>query len=264
MTMEIIGQCRLCLNERPLRDSHFIPQAAYKLVRGKGKNPHPLVVSADKALQTSFQTRAHLLCHECEQRLSKNGEDTFFRNCYRGPENFRLLQLLRLGKPVLEDERFAAFIAPDTEAATVERIGYMGLSVLWKSAAHVWRDRDGTMPSISFGPLYQEQVRHYLLGTGPFPENAALIVEVSDENNRLIAVVGTPASAKWPTHYLHWIDICGIRFNLLIGARLPSHMKELSVFRPGRKCVLLAKQQESALAADYRPFLSVLAGKNQP
>ena len=68
-----------------------------------------------------------------------------------------------------------------------------------------------------------------------------MIVEVSDENNRLIAVTGTPATSKWPTHYLHWIDICGIRFNLLVGARMPRHMMELSVFRSGQKCVLIAK-----------------------
>jgi len=97
----------------------------------------------------------------------------------------------------------------------------MGLSVPWKSAAHAWQGRGSTIPSISLGSPYQEQVRQYLLSTGPFPEHAAMVVEVSDENNRLIAVIGTPASSKWPTHYVHWIDICGIRFNLFVGPRMP-------------------------------------------
>ena len=143
----------------------------------------------------------------------------------------------------------------------VEQIGHLGLGILWKSAAYAWRERGGgTLPSISLGSPYQEQVRQYLLSTGPFPEHGAMVVEVSDENNRLIAVIGTPASSKWPTHHVHWIDICGVRFNLFMGQRLPPQMKELSVFRPGKKYVLLAKHQEAMLAQAYREHLRALVG----
>jgi hypothetical protein len=263
VTMEIIGRCRLCLDERSLRNSHFIPQAAYKLVRGKGKNPHPLLVRADTVIQTSAQTRAHLLCDVCEQRLCKSGEDAFFRNCYRGPGKFRLLQMLREGTPVFEDDEAAIYIIPDSEQSTIYGIGYMGLSVLWKAAAHRWRDQDGTITPVSLGSPYQEQVRQFLLGEGPFPEHASMVVEVSDENNRFVAVVGTPASSKFPKNYLHWIDICGIRFNLLMGSRMAPHLKELSVFRLGQKCVLVAKRQEARLATDYRQSLTVLARGNR-
>jgi hypothetical protein len=175
----------------------------------------------------------------------------------------RLLKVLRQQKPLLEDEQFAVYAVPTSECAAVEETAYMGLSVLWKSAAHAWKDGDGTLPSISLGLPYQEQVRRFLLATGPFPEHAAMIVEVSDETNRLIAVVGTPASSKWPTHYLHWIDICGIRFNLVVGSRMPFRLKQLSVFRQGQKFVLLAKRQESTQATDYRHFLVALSEKRQ-
>jgi len=261
--MEVVGQCRLCLNQAHLRVSHFIPRAAYKLVRGTGKNPDPLVVQIDKVIQTSAQTRAHLLCNVCEQRLSRNGENAFFRNCYRGPGQFRLLQALRSQNPIFEDERFAVHAMPESEESVIEQIGYMGISVLWKSAAHAWKDRDETLPSITLGSPYREQMRKFLLGMASFPEQAALIVEVSDETNWLISIVGTPATSKWPTHYLHWIDVCGLRFNLVVGARMPRRLKELSVFRQGRKCVLLPKQQEATMASDYRQFLTVLAKRNQ-
>lgn len=257
--MKVVGQCRLCLREAELRDSHFIPQAAYKRVRGEGKNPNPIVVQDGKAVQTSAQTRAHLLCHDCEQRLSKNGEHAFFLNCYRGPGKFRLLQVLKEQKPLLEDDRFAAYAVPESENSVIEQIGYMGLSLLWKSAAHAWKDRGSTIPSISLGSPYQEQIRRFLLKAGPFPEHAAMVVEVSDENNRLVAVIGTPASSKWPTHHVHWIDICGITFNLFVGPRMPQPIRELSVFRTGQKCVLVAKQQEAMLARTYREHLKTLA-----
>jgi hypothetical protein len=265
--MEVTGQCRLCLKQGPLRDSHFIPKAAYRLVRGEGGNPNPFVVRPKKAVQTSGQTRAHLLCHECEQRLCKRGEDTFFRNCYRGPGKFRLLTALRRQRPLVEDNEFARYAVPESEVVTVEQIGYMGVSLFWKSSAHSWRDEDGTVQSISLGSPHQENFRQYLLGEKEFPQHAALMVEVSDESNRLIPVFGTPISSKWPTHYLHWIDICGIRFDLIVGSRMPKQLKELSVFRPGQKCVLVAKRQEAMLAKDYHQLLTALsrpsAGKPQ-
>jgi hypothetical protein len=261
--MKRVGQCRLCLNQGELQNSHFIPQAAYKLVRGDGKNPNPLVVQADKVVQTSAQTRAHLLCHACEERLSKNGENAFFRNCYRGPGKFKLLQILRSQNPMLEDEKFAVYALSETETPMIEQVGYMGVSILWKSAAHAWKDRNLAIPSISLGSPYQEQFRVFLLKTAPFPNDAALILEVSDEGNRLIAVVGTPATSKWPTHYLHWIDLCGIRFNLVVGARLPRRLKELSLLGPGRKYALLAKRQEAEMVSDYHPLLTALAQRGQ-
>src|SRR5262245_59722113 len=131
---EATGQCRLCFKDGPLRDSHFIPQASYKLVRGKGRNQHPLVLQSNKALQTSDQTRAHLLCHDCEQRLCKYGEDAFFRNCYRGPGKSRLLDVLRRSRPLLEDDRFAVHAVPETENPAIEQMAYMGVSLFWKSA----------------------------------------------------------------------------------------------------------------------------------
>jgi hypothetical protein len=256
--MKTVGECCLCRQQSELQDSHFIPQAAYKRVRGEGKNPHPLVVETEKAFQTADQIRAHLLCSDCEQRFAKSGESTFFRYCYRRPEEFKLLEILLALNPLLDDERWAVYALPESEHRVVEQIGYMGLSILWKSAAHGWRDRDHTVPSIRFGP-YQEQTRQFLLGIGPFPESAALVIEVSYWSNRLIAAIGTPGTSKPPTNHLHWIDLCGIRFNLFVGARMPYSIKLLSVFNPAHKIVLLAKKQEAMMAATYREHLSVVA-----
>ena len=125
--MAVIGRCRLCLNEAVLLDSHFIPQAAYRLVRGEGKNPHPLVVQTDKAMQTSVQMRAHLFCRDCEQRFHECGENTFFRYCHRESEGFKLLAMLRETLPVLESTNAAVYVVSPTADATVEQIGYFGV-----------------------------------------------------------------------------------------------------------------------------------------
>lgn len=254
-----VGRCRLCLNQAELQDSHFIPQAAYRLVRGEGKNPHPLHLQEGKVVQTSAQSRAHLLCRLCEQRLHQNGENTFFRYCYRRPGEFRLLEALRCTVPLIETDRIAIHAVPISEAATIEQIGFMGASVFWKAAAHSWQNQGHRTSPISLGTRYQEEFRRFLLSQSPFPDAASMIVELSSEKNRLISVVGTPASSKFPTHFVHWLDICGIRFDLVVGRRMPVGLKNLSVFRAGTKCVLVAKQQESVMASDYRDLLQVLA-----
>jgi hypothetical protein len=64
------------------------------------------------------------------------------------------------------------------------------------------------------------------------------------------------------TNHLHLIDLCGIRFNLLVGSRIPPQLKNLCVFRQGQKCVLVAKQQEAMLAKIYHEHLKVMAGSH--
>src|ERR1700680_4554463 len=229
--MPVIGQCRLCLKEGLLQDSHFIPQAAYRLVRGEGKNPHPLVVQTDKAVQTSVQMRAHVFCRDCEQRFHERGEDTFFRYCHRDSEGFKLLATLRKTAPVLESTSAAVYVVCSTDDAIVEQIGYFGVSLFWKSSIHSWNDGTRPVPSIPLGP-YQERFRRFLLGEEPFPTGAALVIEVSDASNRLIRAFGTPGTMKKGTNHVHWIHVCGIRFNLMVGQRIPRELHQLCAFKP--------------------------------
>lgn len=255
--MPVAGQCRLCLKEGMLQDSHFIPQAAYRLMRSKGKNPHPVVAQKEQATRTSAQMRAHVFCRDCEQRFHKNGEDTFFRYCYRGPGRFKLLQTIRATAPVLEDARVAVHIPSPPNCAVLEEIGYFGVSVLWKSACYAWNNGSGHLPSIPLGP-YQEQLRRFLLGEEPFPASASLVIEVSDENNRLIRAFGTPGTIKKETNHVHFIHVCGIRFNLMLGKRMPPQLKQLCAFKPPPKIALISKNEESDMAKLYRDILVTL------
>ncbi len=256
----VIGRCRLCLKDARLQHSHFIPQAAYKLVRGEGKNPHPLVLQTDKAIQTSAQMRAHVFCRDCEQRFHEYGEDTFFRYCHRDSESFKLLAMLRKTPPVLQSEAAAVYIISPTDDATVEEIGHFGAGLFWKSSVHAWNDGTGPSPPIPLGP-YQEQFRRFLLGEVPFPTDAALVIGVSDESNRLSRSFGTPGTMKKETNHVHWVHICGVRFNLMVGQRMPRQLRELCAFKPSRKIVLVSKNEESDMATLYRKLLITLAQK---
>ncbi len=79
----MIGQCKLCLKTGvELRDSHFLSAGIYRILRDDNeKNPNPWLLTKDAAVQTSSQLKAHLLCHDCEQRFSKNGETWALGRC---------------------------------------------------------------------------------------------------------------------------------------------------------------------------------------
>lgn len=70
------GKCKLCLKEKDLQDGHLLPRALYRMARGGGAkgNQDPFVVTRQERKQRSHQTRDYLLCRDCEQLLSRNGE----------------------------------------------------------------------------------------------------------------------------------------------------------------------------------------------
>ncbi len=91
--MSVIGQCRLCLRtDSELQDSHFLSKGIYRILRDAGaKNPDPFLITAGSSVQTSKQLKKHLLCKQCEGRLSGGGERWVLANCRRsdGPSPLR-------------------------------------------------------------------------------------------------------------------------------------------------------------------------------
>lgn len=69
-------KCRLCNNEATLKDSHILPDLAYRAVLNKQSHPRMVIVRdvtkgriVDPNQQTGFKER--LLCGDCEQQFSR-------------------------------------------------------------------------------------------------------------------------------------------------------------------------------------------------
>ncbi len=102
-----IGTCRLCLREnQELQNSHFIPAAIYKIC--KDGNKQPIMVGGGTARHSSGQIADELLCRDCEQRFSKNGEAWTIANTAR-QEGFPIHGILEKAHPLLANERLVAF-----------------------------------------------------------------------------------------------------------------------------------------------------------
>lgn len=75
------GTCRLCLKDADLQDSHYIPRRAYSTNMARAlKNPNPIVMSRGKLKQVADQLRGYTFCRDCEQLLSKKGEQWVLAN----------------------------------------------------------------------------------------------------------------------------------------------------------------------------------------
>jgi len=244
--MNPIGICRLCLKERELKNSHFISKAAYKhLLGGDGKNQNPYLVNEQLSVQTSNQITAHAFCAECEDRFNKCGETTFFQYCYQSDGTFRLLDELRKMPPIEENKTHIVYRVPDSLSNIIPQLAYFGTSIFGRSAAFPWKLRGKLIDGIQLGKRYQEEFRKFLLHEDSFPTNAALVIELSVENNRLVNLFNTPSRTNEAGIHQYWFFIAGFHFRLFVGARIPSDARLLSIYRPDEQLLPVAKNKEA-------------------
>ncbi len=70
-----MAQCKLCLQERELRNSHIIPEFMYTPIYDKEPKRYYEIIGGDEDLTSKIQqkgVREYLLCDECEGKFSKN------------------------------------------------------------------------------------------------------------------------------------------------------------------------------------------------
>jgi len=220
--------CALCLQSAVLQQSHLLPKALYRMVRGDGKNPHPLNITANGWFQSSFQEKAHLLCAECEQRFHQGGENWVLKHLLRKDGSFLLWDKVVKHSQNLSDERCTVYKVAADAGIDFNALAYFAASIIWKAAAHPWR---GGGEEITLGERYQEQFRLYLLHEQEFPEDAALIVDITRPENRLKPIIGDPATARWPTHFQHSFFTPGVVFEIAAGKLIPEAVRRLCSLR---------------------------------
>src|SRR2546425_7684790 len=86
-----VDKCRLCLLSKDLQDSHFLSKALYKIARKRGGS---VVKTPELFIEISNQVHDYLLCRDCEQLFSKNGEDYVMPLVKQDERDFPLLKML--------------------------------------------------------------------------------------------------------------------------------------------------------------------------
>ena len=152
--LKMPGKCKLCLQMRDLRDSHLMAAALYKESRTPGnRNPSPLRVTERASIQTSHQLSNFAFCDDCEQLLSKNGEQYVMSQVYDGKTGrFPLLDTLRASTPSWKQpglRRYDAGAAPSIDS---DKLGYFAASVFWRASVHIWQEPQKHRSRLTLAP----------------------------------------------------------------------------------------------------------------
>ena len=147
------AKCKLCLRITDLQNSHLMPASLYKKSRiPSTSNPNPTLVTEKGSKQTSRQIRNFVLCHDCEQLFSKNGESYVMTQVFDGKsKKFPLLDTLQATAPTWGGPEFVGYELAATPDLDREKLGYFALSVFWRASVHIWRERGEEPVTLELG-----------------------------------------------------------------------------------------------------------------
>ncbi len=239
--------CALCLKVSPLRSSHFLPKALYRLCRSPAlANPNPVAVGEDRSHQTSRQAAQSLLCGDCEQSLSAGGERYVIGNCYRPNSSFPIRETVLRAKPDHHEYGQSFFFGTHVADLDLASLKFFAASVFWRASVVGW----SIPPSVSLrnylGEGYQEEFRRYLHSEQAFPQNARLLLWVSVEHDPPM-MVSFPEMYKRHGFHAHSFYIPGLHFWLLVGALLPKEMTPLFRDRVGEVPVFTCNSRQEGI-----------------
>ncbi len=211
-----VEACKLCGVTAELRRSHILPQWAYR--PAQVTNQHPVTVHNGVALHTSKQLTAHILCEECEQRLSRD-ERVVAPLASDRQGNIKLIDHVHplVGFP---DVKFAVLKVKDASA-----LARFAASVFVRMHALPLAERS----SLLLWETQAAQLRRFVLGRAPLPERFALnliaATEAGPTGVSFATMSGTPASQSKGDHGVHEFATAGLVFRLATGT-------EASAFKP--------------------------------
>ncbi len=219
-----LASCRLCLRERELCESHFMPAALYP------KTKTITYATQDTGGVAPSEVKDYLLCRECEGRFNQQGESEVLRQLAPGGTN-RPLPLLALVDGVLSlttlNRGLTVYSGPSVGLAT-EPFAYFALSLAWRSAVHRWTLPNGnTSTPCDLGP-HQESIRRFLLGEAPFPSDIAVVMSVcTDKGSREVWIAPGDGVREEDGCSVVRMQMLGVILIVYLGATIPFHIRQL-------------------------------------
>src|SRR5689334_1499024 len=118
----MLGICKLCLDKKHLRDSHLMSAGVLRALREPGRpNADPILLTNKVAVQTSKPVKAFMLCSDCEDLFSKNGEKWVIDKIAR-PDSFPLYDALLRARPIAEDHQLAVYAGSEVTEIKIEKL----------------------------------------------------------------------------------------------------------------------------------------------
>ena len=246
--MSKIGRCSLCKSQRELRESHFMPAAAYKLVQ-KSAGEAPVVIKSTATIQKHEQVKDALLCNDCERRFSENGERWVMEHCYRHNEGFKLKELIDGSKPITVGSGLKVYSAASIPQIDIGKLSYFAASIMWRGSAHEWRSGSVRVRTPKLGSRYEEALRRYLLGETGFPANAALWVSVIP-TAELWNSFAVPYGGRLRGFWRYKFPFLGIAFVFFLGSRIDAQTRRMCTVRSQEMLIYMGNATSQFVTED--------------
>ncbi|WP_223504286.1 hypothetical protein [Pseudomonas sp. GL-RE-29] len=218
--------CALCKQEKDkLIDSHFLPSAAYYQIRGvdelANEGPIHINIGKNSAFYTDRQIKKPLLCGDCEDLFSKNGERKM-GELWATKFGFPLLELLRSRPVTTTDSGLNFYDGRTLDQHVVNAILYFAASIFWRAQVWDWgRDKDAY--SRALGTKYELGFREFLLGKRKL-ENVLLLVDVNS-HLKTSSMMSFPTCGRMRGDRVHSFSLLGIKFSMFVGRAISQRTK---------------------------------------
>lgn len=250
------GTCKLCLKERSLCDSHYMPGALYKHSRAaKLKNPHPIVLTGTKPKRGTGQVRDYILCRECEERFRVRGETWVLSNIphdYGKPFALREAAIATRSPIIRGDVVLLAGKA--TPAFDIDKLIYFAASIFWRGGAHQWSEAMGLeIPQVSLA-AHSEDLRAYLAGEASYPTDLYITVMLHPYETVQPGFI-LPHASSVPGWDRYWFYVTGLGFVLDFGDAVPPEVISHATSHSPEQFITVSNQFGETLRARIRELM---------
>lgn len=193
----------MCLKQKVLVQSHFVPRALYDYCRSA--DSEPIKFSNKIALTTSYQAKDYLLCAECESVLNEGGEKwTVGKLAQMGRQHFPLYEIVTRAAPAYDEPDAKIYYGIDVPGLEIDKVIHFMAGILWKASVHSWK-KDKKEPWIELGP-YSDKLRKYLLGEEAFPQHITLWMSIVPPEKAMIGFIEPHeriSEGGWKTYFCY-------------------------------------------------------------
>ena len=239
-----LGNCKLCLNEKPLVESHVFPEFFYEPVydekhRFISVTTHPR--HKPKLLQKGFWE--HLLCKDCDGQISRY--ETYAANILRRCDDYRTRDDTAIVIPNFDYQLFKLF----------------GLSLIWRS--HI--SSNHMFKLVRLGP-HAEKMRSMILNENPGGPFEYCFTLLKLEGSQIAAsMIHGPTPARFYRHKAYVFPAYGFEWSFIVS----SHLDYLTDKYPfmgvvPELVILIDKKPQGILLGDMGVRLSNLIKKARP
>jgi hypothetical protein len=234
-----VGVCGLCLADNiGLCYSDLLPKAVVRWIRMAAgpdqKNKNPIFVTSSTSKAMNYRVAEYLLCPTCEDRLNRGGEAWTLKNSFRGGEIFPLREALVSVPPVYTLTQARIIQARSLPAIDMSKLIHFATSIFWKASAREWWALDHST-QLDFGP-YNERFRRFILGEQPFPDRAALLINISGNPIPHIGAIYPYGGSRVQGTKQYRFAVPGMAFWLHLG-EIPEALREACAYHSGMLCL---------------------------